>query len=225
MQRINVPITEEVESYIDRRAYRDHPALAACRAEAQTRGDMAVMQVAPEQAALLQMLIGLLGARRVLEIGTFTGYSALAMALALPPEGRLTTLDIDPAIVDVARTFWTAAGIAERIDAIVGDAGTSLTTLISAGEVFDLVLIDADKPRYAEYYEKSLRLLRSGGVLVLDDTLLRGRVVSGPLPGDPEYVVHATDVVCSLNDAIHSQPGIEMVMLPWRDGLTIVHKH
>lgn len=226
MIRINIPMTDEIERYIDRIGYRDHPALAACRDEAQTRGPMAVMQIAPEQAAFLQMLIGLLSARRVLEVGTFTGYSALAMALALPEGGSLTTLDVSEEYVGLARTFWDDAGVADRIEAIIGDAAESLERLIRRnGEgSFDLILIDADKPGYPTYFEKALRLVRSGGVIVVDDTLIHGRVVTGPLDGDPDYVRPAADAVRSLNETIHAQEGVQMVLLPWRDGLTLVRK-
>lgn len=226
MIRINIPMTDGIESYIDRVGYRDHPALAACRDEAQRRGEMAVMQVAPEQAAFFQMVIGLLGARRVLEIGTFTGYSALAMALALPEGGSLTTLDISDDYIGLARTFWEEAGVADRIEAIVGDAAESLETLIRVqGEgSFDLVLIDADKPGYPAYYDKALRLVRPGGMIIVDDTLIHGRVVTGPLDDDPDFVRPAVDAVRALNDAIHRQEGVEMVLLPLRDGLTLVRK-
>ncbi|MDH0126936.1 O-methyltransferase [Brucella intermedia] len=226
MIRINIPMTDDIEKYIDRVAYRDHPALAACRNEAQTRGQMAMMQVAPEQAAFLQMLIGLLSARRVLEIGTFTGYSALAMALSLPEGGKLTTLDISEEYVGLARTFWEQANVADRIEAIIGDAAKSLDDLIRLrGEgSFDLIVIDADKPGYPAYYEKALRLVRSGGVIVVDDTLIHGRVVTGPLATDPDYVGPATDAVRALNETIHAQASVEMVLMPWRDGLTLVRK-
>jgi predicted O-methyltransferase YrrM len=226
MIRINIPMSDAIEKYIDRVGFRDHPTLAACRAEAQTRGEMAVMQVAPEQAAFFQMLIGLLSAKRILEIGTFTGYSALAMALALPSGGMLTTLEISEEYLALARTFWNDAGVADRIEPIIGDAAESLQRLLEDhGEsAFDIVLLDADKPGYLDYYDKAFRLVRSGGIIIVDDTLIHGRVVTGPLDGDPDYVRRAVDAIGSLNQIIHEQDGVEMVMLPWRDGLTLVRK-
>ena len=226
MIRINIPVTETIEKYIDRVGYRDHPVLAACRAEAQTRGEMAVLQVAPEQAAFFQMLIGLLSAKRILEIGTFTGYSALAMALALPPGGTLTTLDVSEEYLALAQSFWTDAGVADRIEPIIGDATVSLRRLLDHGGegTFDIILIDADKPSYVTYYAEALRLVRSGGVIIIDDTLIHGRVATGPLDGDSDFVRLATETVTSLNELIYAQDGVEMVLLPWRDGLTLVRK-
>jgi O-methyltransferase len=224
--RINVPMTDALEHYIDRVGYREHPSLAACRAEAMTRGAMAAMQIAPEQGAFLQLLVRLLGARRILEVGTFTGYSAMAMALALSADGRLVTCDVSDEYVDLARRFWAEAEVADRIDARLGDAADTLDQLLeSDGEnAYDLAFIDADKPGYPAYYRAALRLVRPGGLILLDDTLLRGRVATGALPGDPAFYGPAVEAVTGLSEAIHADAGVQMVLLPWRDGMTIVRK-
>jgi len=224
--RINVPMTDELERYIDRVGYREHPSLRACRAEAMTRGKMAAMQIAPEQGAFLRMLVRLLGARRIVEIGTFTGYSAMAMALALPEDGRLVTCDVSDEYLGLAMRFWREAQIEDRIEARLGDAsGTLDDLLIRDGEnAYDLALIDADKPAYPDYYAKAFRLVRAGGLILLDDTLLRGRVATGALPGDPDFYAPSVEAVAALNEAIHADDRVEMVLLPWRDGMTIVRK-
>jgi O-methyltransferase len=129
-------------------------------------------------------------------------------------------------LTDVARRFWSEAGVADRIELRLGDAAQTMDDLLSAhGEgAFDMILIDADKPSYPVYYDKAFRLVRPGGIIVLDDTLIRGRVVSGPLAGDPPYYVESFNAVAPLNARLHAASDIEMVLLPWRDGLTIVQK-
>ncbi len=224
--RINIPMTDALEHYIDRVGFREHPSLAACRTEAMTRGNMAAMQIAPEQGAFLQMLVRLLGARRIVEIGTFTGYSAMAMALALPRDGRLVTCDVSDEYLSLARGFWREAQVEDRIEARLGDASATLDALIlrDGENAYDLALIDADKPAYPDYYGKALRLVRPGGLILLDDTLLRGRVATGALPGDPDFYAPSVEAVVALNEAIYADESVEMVLLPWRDGLTIVRK-
>ena len=223
--RINIPVTEAVENYLDRVAYREHPSLTACRMEASERGKMAVMQIAPEQGAFLQMLVRLLGVRRILELGTFTGYSTLAMALALPADGKVITCDNSTEYQAVAQRFWTKANVVDRIDVRTGNATQTLDRMLSQGEAaFDMVFIDADKPGYPTYYEKALALTKAGGLILLDDTLVRGRVVTGPLEGDGEHIPPAVDAIRELNTRIQSDQRVEMVLLPWRDGLTLVRK-
>ncbi len=224
--RINIPVTPELEAYIDEFGYREGAALQACRDEAATRGAMAVMQIAPEQGALLRLLTETIGARAVLEIGTFTGYSAMAIAEALPPEGRIITCDIDPAIIEVARKFWAEGDVNEKIDVRVGDATETLQGLIANGQAgtFDLVLIDADKPRYPTYFELVAQLVRVGGLIVIDDTLLHGRVATGPLAGDPDYVAPAVVGMKQMNACLRSDDRFSFAMLLTRDGLTIARR-
>lgn len=224
--RINIPVTPELEAYIDEVGYREAPVLRACRDEAASRGAMAVMQVAPEQGALLQLLVELIGARSVLEVGTFTGYSALAIAAALPPEGRLITCDVDPEIVQVARGFWDEGGVSEKIDARIGEAAETLRALLDEGRAgtFDLVLIDADKPGYPVYFDLAAELVRIGGLIILDDTLIHGRVVTGPLPTDPPHVPPAVEGIREVNARLRSDERFTIAMLPTRDGLTLARR-
>lgn len=222
--RITIPVTPELEAYIDAVGYREHHVLAECRAEAQTRGAMAVMQVAPEQGALLQLLVELTDARRVLEIGTFTGYSALAMALAMPEDGRVVTLDNDAEIVGIAGRFWMNAGVQNKIDCQLGDAVQTLKAMASAGQVFDMVLIDADKPQYPAYLDLAIELVRVGGLIIIDDTLIHGRVVTGPLNGDPDFVAPAVEAMRAVNQRVRDDDRLTVAMIPAHDGLTLARR-
>lgn len=222
--RIIVPITPEIESYIDEVGYREHPVLAECRAEAQTRGAMAVMQIAPEQGAFLQLLIEITGARHVLEIGAFTGYSTLAMALSLPESGQITTCDIDEAVINVARQFWAKAGVTHRIDVRIADAEKTLGDLSDHGASFDLILIDADKPKYPTYLEYAIKLVKVGGLIVVDDTLIHGRVVTGSLDGDPDYVRPAVEAMRLVNKRLHNDERLTIAMVPAHDGWTLARR-
>lgn len=178
------------------------------------------MQVVPEEAQLLAMLVRLTGARLVLEIGTFTGYSGLCMARALPPGGRLITCDISDRWSAVAAEHWARAGVAEKIDFRLGDAAATLGGLpddIGAGSV-DLVFVDADKAGYPRYYEAVLPLLRPGGLIVFDNTLFLGRVLD-PDPADAD-----TRAVRELNTMLHRDERVEVCLLPMADGITLARK-
>ena len=173
------------------------------------------MQIAPEQAQFMAFLVKLIGANRVLEIGTFTGYSALAMAQALPKNGKLTTLDIDPDTGDIARQYWEKAGVGQKIRQIIGPAKDSLETLRGP---FDLVFLDADKTNYDVYYEKALELTQPGGLILLDNVLWGGRVAQ-PEAQDPD-----TLALKSINQKIHQDSRVDLSMLPLADGLTLVRR-
>ena len=176
------------------------------------------MQIAPEQGHFLAFLARLIGARTALEIGTYTGYSALAVALALPSDGRLVTCDVNPDWVAVGGRYWKRAGVEEKIETRIGPASASLAVLESEGrrDTFDLAFIDADKASYDEYFEICLRLVRRGGLIVLDNTLLDGTVVA---PTDAEAI--AMD---ALNAKLSSDERIDRVMLPVGDGMTLVRR-
>lgn len=171
------------------------------------------------QGRLLKMLVEISGARRVLEIGAFTGYSSICMALGLPEGGRLTTLEINDELEPLMREAWDRAGVADRIELRLGDALESLEKLSTAGESFDLAFIDANKRQYSEYYEKVMGMLRPGGLIVADDTLWDGKVYEENPDGDAQTVS-----LLRFNDAVSSDPRVEAVMLPLRDGLTLIRK-
>ncbi|GAB2934662.1 O-methyltransferase [Streptomyces heilongjiangensis] len=178
------------------------------------------MQVSAEEGQFLAFLIAATGVTDVLEIGTFTGYSTLCMARALPPRGRLITCDISERWPEIGAEHWRRAGVAERIEVRIGAAVDTLETLYAEGlsESFGLVFIDADKANYPRYYERALRLVRPGGLLVVDNTLFFGRVID-PLADDPD-----TAGVRELNAVIRDDRRIDVSMLPVADGITLVRR-
>ena len=196
----------------------EHPELSRLR-EATARLPEAVMQIAPEQGRFMQWLVRLVAARRILEIGTFTGYSALAMALALPEDGRLVTCDIDADWPAMAREYWQAAGVAERIELRLGPAIETLRQLESEGaEPFDLAFIDADKTGYIDYYEACLRLVRPGGLILVDNVFWGGAVAD---PDDHEPDTEAIRAFCA---HVRGDPRMDLSIVPIADGLMLARK-
>ncbi|MBV7552416.1 class I SAM-dependent methyltransferase [Pseudomonas sp. PDM28] len=198
---------------------RETPLLKRLRDETQAL-PMARWQVAPEQGQFLALLVKLTGARRLLEIGTFTGYSALCMAAALPADGSLMCCDIPGDYNAIARRYWQEAGLAGRIDLRLAPALETLAELELQGqaEQFDLVFIDADKANYPSYLEHALRLLRVGGLAVFDNTLWSGRV----LETSPESA--DTRAIQALNLALKDDVRVDLSLLPLGDGLTLCRK-
>lgn len=193
---------------------RETPLLKRLRDETQAL-PMARWQVAPEQGQFLALLVKLTGARRLLEVGTFTGYSALCMAAALPDDGSLICCDIPGDYNATARHYWQEAGLAARIDLRLAPA---LETLAQLSGPFDLVFIDADKANYPSYLEHALRLLRVGGLAVFDNTLWSGRV----LESNPESA--DTRAIQALNLALKNDARVDLSLLPIGDGLTLCRK-
>ena len=198
---------------------RETPLLKRLRDETQAL-PMARWQVAPEQGQFLALLVKLTGARRLLEVGTFTGYSALCMAAALPADGSLICCDIPGDYNAIARRYWQEAGLAGRIDLRLAPALETLAELErqGQGEQFDLVFIDADKANYPSYLEHALRLLRVGGLVLFDNTLWSGRVLeSSPESAD-------TRAIQALNLALKDDVRVDLSLLPLGDGLTLCRK-
>jgi predicted O-methyltransferase YrrM len=212
MSSRHLSITPEITAYLQRVAFREHPALAALR-ERNAKLPEASLQIGPEQGALLALLVGLIGAGRILEIGTFTGYSSTAMALSLPDGGTITCLDVSREWTDLARRTWEEAGVADRVDLRIGPAHESLATL--QDDTYDLAFIDADKERYDAYYEGCLRVVRPGGLIAIDNTLRHGRVA------DPTATDAGDVAVRELNAKIAADERVDMVLLPIADGLTL----
>jgi predicted O-methyltransferase YrrM len=178
------------------------------------------MQISPDQGELFALLVRAIGAKKVLEVGVFTGYSSLAVLLCLPPEGRLQACDISDDYTKVARRYWREAGVADRVDLHIGPAADTLKTFIDGGHAgtFDFAFIDADKTGYDHYYECTLQLLRRGGLMALDNMLQSGKVVD-PTAKDPDTVA-----IRALNDKIAADPRVFASLLPLADGITIVYK-
>ena len=209
--------TPRLLDYLARIGARETPEQLRCRKETAKRDD-AVMQIAPEQGAFLSLLVRITGARACIEVGSFTGYSALAVALALPEDGRIVALDVSQEFTDIAKGYWKRAGVDGKIDLRLGPAQASLEKMVEAGEgPYDLAFIDADKPGYDGYYEAALSLLRPGGVIALDNMLYSGEVAA------PQPKGNDADLA-ALNAKIHADSRVDMALASIGDGLMLVRK-
>lgn len=215
MSSTGLQMTPELLAYVRRVGVREPDLLRRLREET-AKLPQAQMQIAPEQGALLGLLVRLIGARGTLEIGTFTGYSSLSIALALPDDGRVVCCDISREWTDVARRYWTDAGVAGKISLQLGPATETLTAMLAHGDAgsFDFAFIDANKNDYDAYYEACLRLVRRNGLIALDNTLRAGRVLN---PQDDD-----TRAIAELNEKIIADERVDVAMLPMLDGLTFV---
>lgn len=206
-----------VLDWIARATVREHPQFAALRAETDAL-PMARMRIGPQQAALMGFLARLIGARRALEIGTFTGSSALAVALALPSDGYLLALDTSEEWTAIARRHWAAAGVANRVELRLGPALPALQAEIAAGNRYDMAFIDADKVNYPAYYGACLQLLRPGGLLLVDNALWGGKVADG------KHVDEDTVAIRAVVQRAVDDPSVDAVLLHIGDGLLVCTK-
>jgi predicted O-methyltransferase YrrM len=214
-----ISLDDRLYDYLLRVSLREDEVLRRLREETLAMAE-ARMQIAPEPGQFMALLVRLIGAARVIEIGTFTGYSALAMARAMAPGARLVACDVSEEWTDVARRYWREAGVAERIELHLRPAMETLGALVEAGQggSFDLAFIDADKERYHAYYEWVLRLLRPGGLVCVDNTLWGGSVT------DPAKDDTDTRAIRAFNAALHEDPRIDLSLVPIGDGLTLARK-
>lgn len=219
MTRSSTLNLEAVYGYLLENSLRDDPLLKELRDET-AQDEMARMQISPEQGQFLALLVKLTGARRLIEVGTYTGYSALVMARAMPRDGYLLSCDLDQGWTDVARSYWQRAGVAERIDLKLALATESLQALLNDGQQrsFDMAFIDADKENYDSYYEQCLRLMRPNGLIVLDNTLWYGRVA------DPRVNDVDTKAIRALNRKLKDDQRVDISMIPMADGITLARK-
>jgi predicted O-methyltransferase YrrM len=219
MANTTIGLSDDLAAYIVEHGVREPEILARLREETAPLPQHG-MQISPEQGAFLAMLVRLLGARRCLEIGTFTGYSSLSVALALPPDGRLVCCDVSEEWTAVARRYWAEAGVADRVELRLGPALATLDGLLADGATgtFDFAFVDASKREYPDYHERVLKLLRSGGLVVYDNVLWGGAVVD-PTDDDPD-----TNGVRRLNDRLATDERVDVSMLPVSDGLTLARK-
>jgi predicted O-methyltransferase YrrM len=218
MGRYNDLIDPTAIDYVLKNSLRETDLLARLRRETASHPD-AQFQIPPEQGQLLQVLIRMLGARRTIEVGVFTGYSSLAVALVLPPDGKIVACDVSEEFTSVARGYWAEAGVAGKIDLHIGPAAETLDRMIAAGEGgYDFAFIDADKTGYPVYYEQCLKLVRSGGLIALDNMLQRGRVM------DDENQEENVIAIRKLNEFIHGDERVDALLLPFGDGVTLAVK-
>ncbi|MGH8203755.1 MAG: O-methyltransferase [Steroidobacteraceae bacterium] len=219
MSNRTITLDDRSYAYLLAHSLREAPALAALRAETASHPKVN-MQIAPEQGQFMQMLVRLGGARRAIEVGVFTGYSSLALMLAMPADGRLLALDISEEYTAVARRHWQAAGVADRIELVIAPAAETLDARLAKGEAgsYDFAFIDADKTGYLAYYERLLKLVRPGGLIVVDNTLWSGEVAN------PANVDRDTVALRKFNDALHRDSRIDLALLPVGDGLTLARR-
>lgn len=219
MSSRTITLDERLYDYLIAHSVRDLPVLAELRAETANH-PQARMQISPEQGQFMGLLIELIGARRTIEVGTFTGYSALVVALALPADGRVIACDVSEEFTSVARRYWAKAGISHKIDLRLAPANVTLDKLLASGEAdqFDFAFIDADKENYVGYYERCLKLVRTGGLIAIDNVLWGGEVAN-PAIDDKD-----TRAIRTLNGQLTSDQRVTLSMVPIGDGLTLARK-
>jgi predicted O-methyltransferase YrrM len=211
-------ITPALQDYVARYGAREVPAQVKSRKET-AELPMAMMQIGADQGAFMGLMAKAIGAKRCLEIGVFTGYSALSVALALPADGKIVALDISKDFTDRARPIWKEAGVEGKIDLRIGPALDSLDKMIAAKEgPFDFAFIDADKPNYDGYYERVLKLLRPGGLIAIDNVLWSGAVA------DPSNTDESTKALRALNIKIHGDSRVDMALATIGDGVMLAVK-
>jgi len=211
-------LDDTLYQYVLAHSLREHAAQTGLR-EATRTHPHAMMQISPEQGQFMALLVKLIGARRAVEVGVFTGYSALTVALALPADGRLLACDISDEYTRVGKPFWEQAGVTHKIELKLAPAVQTLDARLAAGEAgaYDFAFIDADKSSYDAYYERCLQLLRPGGLIAIDNTLWSGKVAAPSEDVD-------TMALQALNEKLHKDERIDIALLPIGDGLTLARK-
>jgi predicted O-methyltransferase YrrM len=219
MSNRTLQVTDEIYDYLIDISLREPVVLTELR-EWTAEHPRYPMQIAPEQGQFMALLVALMGARRCLEIGVFTGYSSLAVALSLPEDGSIVACDVSEEYTAVAREFWNKAGVTGKIDLRLAPATETLDELLAAGEAgqFDFAFIDADKSSYLGYFERCLALLRPGGLIAVDNTLWSGRLVDGREQDEDCRALR------EFNRALHGDDRIDLSLVPIGDGLTLARK-
>lgn len=219
MSDYTLNLTPNVYHYLQDISLREPAVLEQLRKETHNLSN-AMMQISPEQGQLMSLLVELINAKKTIDIGTFTGYSALVVALSLPPDGIVITCDVDPNYTAIAQDFWKRANVDHKIHLHLAPAVETLNNLLEKGEenTFDFIFIDADKNNYPTYYEKSLALLRSGGLMAIDNVLWSGQVA------DKSIDDSITRTLRKLNETIKKDNRVSISMIPIGDGLTLARK-
>ncbi|MGQ9873185.1 class I SAM-dependent methyltransferase [Leptodesmis sp.] len=212
-------LSDRLAEYLKSVSLREPEVLTELRQET-SHHPMSTMQIAPEQGQLMALLVQLMGARKTLEIGVFTGYSALVVALTLPPDGKVVACDVNQEFTAIARRYWEKAGVSNKIDLHLAPALETLDQLLASGQAntFDFAFIDADKSNYDNYYERALQLVRPGGLIAIDNVLWSGAVA------DPEIQDTRTNAIRALNQKLHQDKRVALSLIPIADGLTLALK-
>lgn len=219
MSKNTLGLDNQLYDYLLSVSLREPAILQQLRQETD-RHPQANMQISPEQGQFMALLVQLLGATKTLEVGVFTGYSSLCVALALPPSGKVVACDLSEEYTQIARQYWQTAGVAHKIELRLAPALETLDQLLATGqaETFDFAFIDADKANYELYYERSLQLVRAGGLIAIDNVLWSGRVA------EPQEQERSTQVIRAFNDKLHQDPRVSLSLVPIADGLTLALK-
>ena len=213
-----IEINKHLVNYLQNKGYRPDPIIDDLVKETKALGSIQKMQIAPEQGQLLQIIVTISKAKKCLEIGRFTGLSTLCMAKGLPDDGKIFTIDNSDEFLSLANKFWEKANILNKIEPVIGDGLEVMQSYIDRQFFFDLIFIDADKNNYPNYYELSLALLPSNGIMIIDNMLWRGDVA------DSSTSDNHTQTIRSLNDKIQNDQRIEFSLLPLSDGLSFIRK-
>jgi predicted O-methyltransferase YrrM len=220
MSKQTLGLEQSIYDYLLSVSLREPTILTQLRQET-AQMPRSIMQISPEQGQFMALLIKLIGAKKTLEIGVFTGYSSLVVALALPADGKIVACDVSEEYTSIARHYWQQAGVADKIDLHIAPALETLDQLLTAGEAgsFDFAFIDADKGNYDNYYERSLELIRPGGLIAIDNVLWSGKVA------DIEVQDNQTNKIRDLNRKLHQDSRITLSLVPIADGLTLAMKN
>jgi predicted O-methyltransferase YrrM len=219
MTRKTLTITDQIYDYLLSVSLKETDAQRELREET-AKLKQAMMQISPDQGQFMALLVKLMGAKKIIEVGVFTGYSSLCMALAMPDDGHIVACDINKEYTDIARRYWQKAGVADKIELILAPAIETLDKLLNKGEQesYDFVFIDADKPEYPDYYERSLQLVRPGGLIVIDNVLWYGK------PADSNEKDKDTQAIREFNQKLHNDTRVQISMLTIADGVTLAMK-
>jgi predicted O-methyltransferase YrrM len=220
MSTTHTNVTDELAAYIRRVSLREPDVLRRLRDHTAVSVSEARMQITPEQGQFMQLLVELIGAKKTLEVGVFTGYSSLAVALALPPDGKVIACDVSEKWTSIARQYWKEAGVANKIELNLAPAVKTLDRLMVEGQqgTFDFAFIDADKEAYDRYYESALALVRRGGLIAIDNVLWHSRVI------DPSTNDADTIAIRAFNEKLHADDRVTLSLIPIGDGLTLARK-
>ena len=220
MSKQTIGLEQNLYDYLLSVSLREPIILTQLRQET-SQLPMSRMQISPEQGQFMAFLVKLMRVKKTLEIGVFTGYSSLAVALALPADGKIVACDVSEEYTSIARRYWQQAGVADKIDLHIAPALETLDNLLAAGEAgtFDFAFIDADKGNYKNYYERSLELIRPGGLIAIDNVLWSGKVA------DPEIQDNQTNKIRAFNRKLHQDSRITLSLVPIADGLTLAIKN
>jgi predicted O-methyltransferase YrrM len=220
MSNQSIQLTDNLHQYLLDNSLHEPEILTKLRHQT-AKHPLTDMQISPEQGQLMGLLVKLIGAKKCLEVGVFTGYSSLAVALNLPDDGRIVACDVSIEFTSIAQQYWQAAGVSHKIDLQIAPALETLDRLIANGEAgtFDFAFIDADKNNYAAYYDRCFQLVRSGGLILVDNVLWYGRVADPTMDKDKR-----TQAIKKINQQIHQDDRVQITMIPIGDGLTIARK-